>query len=144
MVFTNLNRMQSDLVTRFQRKTAIQYLSKSDVAKGNIWMNLGLRMSNNIVGGDYAGSCEQLAMKLGERVLRADDEVLCCGCGYGVELRLWHSAFKLFHITGIDSNQDAVDAFEADYKIRMLHLSASDIKRRFLGLSSFNKILALV
>jgi len=108
-------------------------------AKGLTWVNLGLW---DEATEDYNTACENLAMCLGSAVLEDGDAVLACGCGYGSELHLFRRRFQLEHITGIDSNAEAVRQFEAQDNMRCLPISVSDMVTR-LPPRMFNKIVAL-
>ena len=50
---------------------------------------------------------------MGKEVFQDNDGVLACGCGYGAELLFWKDKYKLHHITGIDTNEDAIENFRS-------------------------------
>ncbi len=104
-----------------------------------IWMNLGANHQNE----DYNKSCENLANILGKEVFQDNDGVLACGCGYGAELLFWKDKYKLHHITGIDTNEDAIENFKIHENVRLLNVAVENIKFKFQRKTCFNKIVAL-
>ena len=102
-------------------------------------MNLGANDGHT----DYTVSCKRLATILGEEVLSEDDKVLACGCGYGAELIFWKNKYRLHHITGIDTNEDAVEKFSIRENIRLLNVPVKNILSRFQHRAVFNKIVSL-
>ncbi len=144
--------MQKEFATRRQQSSITTDEKKTDNlnnSNGNninktkfcppIWMNLGANYESK----DYRKSCENLASILGQKIFQENDGVLACGCGFGAELVFWKKMFKLHHITGIDTNEDAIESFKNQENLRLLNLSVEAMVSKFQHKSCFNKIVAL-
>lgn len=128
------------LVTWLQAQVAKRLQTTGEVK----FMNLGWWKGNTVV---YNFACEKLASKLAQVMKssassEADTSILACGCGYGAELELFKRELNAVHITGIENNMDAVEAYQVTSDSRLLHIPVQEM-RASLPLGMFNNILAL-
>eukprot|EP00929_Paragymnodinium_shiwhaense_P068822 TRINITY_DN34691_c0_g1_i1.p1 TRINITY_DN34691_c0_g1~~TRINITY_DN34691_c0_g1_i1.p1 ORF type:complete len:1357 (-),score=153.86 TRINITY_DN34691_c0_g1_i1:211-4281(-) len=135
--FTNPEYGLSALVRRFQGMWALrqQQLAgeNSPCTEEKQWMNIGC--SKEIAnGGDrqaaaYASAAENLADMLGQSLqLDETNKLLCCGCGYGEELRYFSQKYRCKAITGLEIDGDFAGRFSnRDRRVRMLQGATEDL-----------------
>ncbi|RHZ01587.1 hypothetical protein DYB37_006724 [Aphanomyces astaci] len=100
------SRKQSSSGFRLDSTLACLTQHKSPITKSSTWINLGLWTSHDI---SYPAACEQLALRLGHAVnLGPHDVVLDVGCGRGDQCVLWHTAFNVSEVVGIDITPEHV------------------------------------
>ncbi len=83
------------------------------------WGNLGYWEDTQ----EYATACRQLAQQVGDAAqLTPDSDLLDVGFGYGDQLLLWHNAYKVRTISGVNTSQAQVGVAQA--KLRQAGLNA--------------------
>uniref|UniRef100_A0A7S1AS70 Methyltransferase type 11 domain-containing protein n=1 Tax=Noctiluca scintillans TaxID=2966 RepID=A0A7S1AS70_NOCSC len=139
----SITAMQHFVASRLRSRDAKACLGDEQ----STWMNLGFWPEGARSPQHYDRSCQQLALEVvAESGMQKHDKVLCVGCGYGDELRLFSRTYGLKRVVGLDANPKASAQFDAKHEgIELVHGNACDVVRgrRLFREGEFDHIVAV-